>query len=194
VLINEALCKRFIDARLLFAITVIMNTHTCIPPHLRCHQETIKTSSDTAQLKLCLSCLRTLSNTQQGKEEICQSGVLEPAFKLLSGNSEVVRQAVMFLAALCIRHSESTRRMRIGGCFEKVIDVMSGNLKNGDLQRSCCILVRNGAAQDEKIKVNVYITVFESINTTKGYTSGRRGGRSAAFSETLAPRKMFGCR
>lgn len=135
MLINEALCKRFIDARLLFAIT-----------------ETIKTSSDTAQLKLCLSCLRTLSNTQQGKEEICQSGVLEPAFKLLSGNSEVVRQAVMFLAALCIRHSESTRRMRIGGCFEKVIDVMSGNLKNGDLQRSCCILVRNGAAQDEKIK------------------------------------------
>ena len=154
----------------------------------------MKNSSDKVLLKPCLSCLRTLSHTQQGKEEICRLGVLEPALKLLSGDSEVVRQTVMFLSALCIRHPESTRRMRIEGCFEKVIDLMSGNLTNGDLQRSCCILVRNGAAQDEQIKVHTSITVIASINTSKGYTFGRRSGRSAAFSETLAPRKMFGCR
>jgi len=35
MLINEALCKRFIDVRLLFVITVMMNTVTCIPPHLK---------------------------------------------------------------------------------------------------------------------------------------------------------------
>lgn len=137
VCVNEEICKATVEEQDVLAIVL---------PMLR------ENADEVGLVVACLKLLRQLAGSDPVKARLVQNHVLELLQALLAGHAahaNLVECAVGLLAVLCLRNPETASMAAKEDTAGTVVEIMELHAKNGRVQRSCCMAVRNMVARNE---------------------------------------------